>query len=529
MAIRQTKYIDITSGVGGASAVRGREFIGRVFTTNDLCGFGHVYEFNDADPVVSYFGGNSAEANFALKYFGFVSKSVTKAKKLSFMKWADGSVEGYSGSAYVLGMKNPEETVSLYQDTNAKLILAVDDERYEYDVDLSDDSGDSDDFAPQSLQQICNAVANALTQSATHPIQGAEVSITSDSKIKVSLGSGSPIFGKQVKGFIPAELGVASYDLSELLGIDAPHSVCSNVAPAAGETPVEAATRSDRISDNYGSFVFLDGVPETDATYANLLSVIAWNKAKNYKYLFVATSRGYTDADGNLAVSDALSMGTATLGTAPDSCVWAYRNETDAVASLPMSLFATTDFLRANSTKTFMYQQNALIPAAITSDAGANALDAVNVNYIGSTQSAGSAISFTQDGVSCDGTEIGVVCNEIWLKSSFFTAILNAFLSLEKIPANEDGIGIIKTVMMDTITTAIRNGTIQPRKELTVTQKVYIGQVTGDTEAWKTVYDNGYWLDVVIEDIDNKKVAKYVLVYSKGDAVRKVEGSDILI
>ena len=57
----------------------------------------------------------------------------------------------------------------------------------------------------------------------------------------------------------------------------------------------------------------------------------------------------------------------------------------------------------------------------------------------------------------------------------------------------------------------------------------YIGQVLGNTDAWQDVYSNGYVLNIAIEKDGNRYVGKYILVYSKGDSVRKVEGSDILI
>ena len=330
-----------------------------------------------------------------------------------------------------------------------------------------------------------------------------------------------------IEGFVPYTGVSANYDLGTLLGITTGSAIVSNYA--ATETPAEAAARSDALSDNYGSFVFLGGIRDT-IDFPQTKAVAEWNKSKNYKYLFLTSAGGYTNSVGGLVDNNIVPLGTALKGVAPDTVVLDYRFTTDYIEALVAALFATTDFQRANSTKCYMYQQNDSIEPSITSDASANILDALNVNYMGVTQNAGGLIQFLQDGVACDGTDIGVVCNEIWMKSSFWSAIMNLLLTVEKVPANEDGVGILKTVMMDTINTAIRNGTIQPRKTLTTNQKVYIGQVTEDSEAWQDVYNNGYVLKLKIEaDDNNRYVAKYVLVYSKGDAVRKVEGSDVLI
>ena len=61
MAIRFTKYIDITSGVGAGAVVPRRDLIGRVFSSNSLIPPGSFLEFDTASDVSSYFGSSSQE------------------------------------------------------------------------------------------------------------------------------------------------------------------------------------------------------------------------------------------------------------------------------------------------------------------------------------------------------------------------------------------------------------------------------------------------------------------------------------
>ena len=61
-----------------------------------------------------------------------------------------------------------------------------------------------------------------------------------------------------------------------------------------------------------------------------------------------------------------------------------------------------------------------------------------------------------------------------------------------------------------------------------------IGQLTGDENAWQQVARIGYWLDCVLQsyvttDSRTEWKAVYTLIYSKDDAIRKVEGSHVLI
>jgi hypothetical protein len=80
---------------------------------------------------------------------------------------------------------------------------------------------------------------------------------------------------------------------------------------------------------------------------------------------------------------------------------------------------------------------------------------------------------------------------------------------------------------------ALLNGTISVGKELDVNDKLFIGNITNDSNAWRKVQVNGYWLDVqiikVIVDSVTKYKAVYTLIYSKDDVIYKVEGRDILI
>lgn len=504
MAIRQTKYIDITSGVGGQSTVSDREMIARIFTDSPLCGIGHVYEFADADAVMSYFGSESVEYSYAARYFGFISKSVSKAKKISYIKWAP------TGSLpYIKSTAPVSSIIEYYKNSNGKLMFSFGETTEEFTVNVS---------SAESLTDVATAIQTAIDAK----YSGTTVDITSGI-ITITLPNS---ITDTVNACVAYTVSSGTHDLATLLNITSGGApVLSNYSNA--ETPAEAASRSDSISDNYGSFFF---VGNTTPTKEQSRAVAQWNKTKNYKYLYIVARVGYTTAIGSLAgdIVDWADKDDGLFGFT-GTALWCYRKTSDRIEALPSALFATTDYSRANTTKTFMYQMDDTISAAITNDATANILDALNVNYIGVTQSAGGLIQFSQDGNNMDGVETSVYCNEVWMKASFWTNIMNLFLAVEKVPANDDGIALIKSMMMSTITTAISNGTIQAHKELTTVQKAYIGQVLADTEAWKNVYQNGYVLQISIANENNRYIGKYLLVYSKGDAVRKVEGSDILI
>lgn len=94
MAISFQKYVDITSGVGGSGGVSQRDLIARIFTTNTDLTVGSLAEFDTLADVGTLFGTSSTEYKMAAFYFGWVSKSITSPKKISFARWDDTPVTG---------------------------------------------------------------------------------------------------------------------------------------------------------------------------------------------------------------------------------------------------------------------------------------------------------------------------------------------------------------------------------------------------------------------------------------------------
>ncbi len=84
-----TKYVNITSGVGGGAGVAQRSFAGRLFTTNSLLSTGQVKEFTTLADVGTFFGTTSGEYLRAEFYFGYVSKNITSPQMLSFSMWTN--------------------------------------------------------------------------------------------------------------------------------------------------------------------------------------------------------------------------------------------------------------------------------------------------------------------------------------------------------------------------------------------------------------------------------------------------------
>ena len=292
------------------------------------------------------------------------------------------------------------------------------------------------------------------------------------------------------------------------------------------EKPADALDRCDRADDNFGSFCFMENL-----TLEEIGELAETNASYNHKYLY-------------------------SVDFAPDDCkriLYRVRGASGTCFTLdkfnafarfmPMALFAATKYDRVNATKVFMYQQFDGERASVTTSQDADKYDAFDidgqgtrfpVNYYGATQQAGSLINFYQDGYNADGLDTACYCNEIWLKDAISVELLNTFIALEKIPADNVGEAIVRNAIISVLNEGIRNEAITTGKTLDNVQRAYVDRVAGEANAWENVETYGYWIDTTVKHrtLAGGKVqyyADYALVYSKGDAIRKVEGSDILI
>lgn len=328
------------------------------------------------------------------------------------------------------------------------------------------------------------------------------------------------------------------------------------------ESPLTAFNRVDGLTNNFGSFTFL-GVVVTStpsawaASHAYAVGDVVTNSGSPYICTVAHTSastfdaskwekayKSYTTteleavAEENAALDWKYLMVINALPTDYDDIVEAigeYQGMCYVIgndhyaARLIQSVAASTDYGATNSATVFMYKTFDGELPTVTTDALADALDASHVNYYGRTQTNGKTIDFLQRGVLSNGDDIACYCNELWFKSAIITSVVNLFTSVEKVPADSDGSAMIANIVNEVCSNAITNGVILVGKNLDATQKQTIFSLTNDKNAATLVEEQGYWLRCVIVKEGTEYKCKYRCVYSKGDAIRKVEGVHNLV
>lgn len=491
MTINISRFVRITSGVGGASGVPSRELIGRLFTTNVLVPAGAVVEFDSLSAVVGYFGPGE-EANRAAFYFGFISKSLGSPKALSFSR-----IALTAEPARVFGME-ADSLASLKLITAGALTVNV-------GADVASLTGLS--FATANTYADVATVLQTALRAVENAPQFATASVTYNAV------SGGFNFMASVPGNATVSVSGVSADA---LGWGSQAILSPG---AAAQTPMEALSASYDASSNFGSFAFVPSL-----TDAQLVEVAEWTAALNVE--LIACVR-VTDASLATLPAAVENLAGVALTYAP--------NPAEYDEMVPMIVFASTNYDQTGSAQTYMFQQ-ANLSAKVTTDSRASELDALRVNYYGRTQSGGQALTFYMRGVLC-GTltaplDMNTFANEIWFKDAARSALMGLLLAAPRVPANADGRAQVLAVVQEPITRALRNGTVSVGKTLTAAQKAYVTTVTADPDAWRQIEGTGYWVDAVVVSVAGTPPeyrVDYRLVYSKDDAIRLIVGQHDLV
>lgn len=496
MSITIKKYVDITSGVGAGNVVRERELIGRIFTDNTRVPVDSLVELSSAADARSYFGVSSEEAARATFYFSFISKNIVAPKKLQFARYASAAA-----APRIYGARLAATLASFQAITAGSLSITA-------GADTANLAG-LNFSAATTFANVASILQTAIRAAAG--TQFATATVTYDPVASAFNFTGSVAAA--------AAMSVAPGSLTTLLG----WGLGAVMSPGAAATdPVSAVDASAGASNNFGSFLFIPALTEVQ-----IVAVAAANSARNVEFMYTV---GVDDT--NVA-----SLAAALLNTAGVTLTYApVAEEFDEMA--PMIVMAATDYSKRNSVQNYMFQQFAGLSPKVITTAQSDQFDDLRVNYYGSTQTAGQIINFYQRGVmgglATALVDQNIYANELWLKDVAAANILSLLLSVGRVPANADGVGQIIAILQGVIDRALYNGTISVGKTLTTLQRLYVTEMTDDELAWHQVQDFGYWITCVMQsyvttDGRTEYKAVYTLIYAKDDAVRKVEGTHVLI
>ena len=365
-------------------------------------------------------------------------------------------------------------------------------------------------------------------------------SSASDSTLKTEIEKNGPValdeeeikylFGESSDVYKFAKRYYGYYNLSNRTS-----SPLKVVKLKAEETPKDALIRVAGSDNGFGSFVFIGDFDENA-----LAEVYKENGKSNTSFLAVhCIVAGDTDDEtsGKYTVSSAADKCSTggTFNGIEGLCV-VYGND-KYTAAIPMAIFASTDYDGTNSVVCQMFKQHDDEIPTVTNDDDYNMLTKAHVNFYGTTQSNGKTISFYMPGYNVDGTDTAIYCNEIWFKSLCTTNLVSMLVENGRIPANDDGVTMVKNVVLDACVPAATAGvfmaktpTKEERRRITAICAMddYTDAQTESVVA--SVETNGYGVVAYLgKNVDGDRIIEYYVFYGTADSIRAVKGNDLLV
>lgn len=501
MAISLTRYINITSGVGAGTVVPNRELILRIFDTNPLVPPNTEVEYtvDELNTIGQVYGTMSEEYLRAVFYFGWTSKNLTRAQKISYARYVD-----VDSAPYIFGHIQTQALATYTAITDGSFGLTI-------GADVNVFTG-LDFSAATSLADVATIIQAAIN--AETGIMWTAATVT----FNATRGSFDFEGGDAVNAVISVQQGVTGTPIASLIGW-LTGAIVGNGSLAQSITTT--LNNSYNQSNNFGSFLFMQSL-----TLDQIVEAAVWTNGLNIRVMYMVPVTLANAANYFAALQNYGGVGVTISETAGE-----YPEQ------VPAMILAATDYTGTDSVQNYEFQQFDLTPS-VSDDTTAEVLEAQRINYYGVTQQAGKSIAFYQQGVLMGQTtspaDMNVFANEIWLKDAADATLLNLLLALPKVSANLQGKSQITSTLQSVISSAINNGTISVGKTLTDDQKLFITEETQDPNAWYQVQNLGYWLNVsivpfVAQNNATQYKAVYTLIYSKNDDIRKVDGTHVLI
>lgn len=495
MPISMKKYVDIKSGINNIRTATEKELIARIFVNNSRLNPKELYEFENSAEVSNFFGNDSVEYEIAKRYFGYINKYSRSPKKISYYRdWREGINALFFS----------------YEDITLATVKAITDGELKISINDVEKTLSSLDFSSATDMSDVASILQTAIRGAGSEGENMYLNATVEAfDDRLMLTSGVKDYGTI---FIVEESTVADalqFHVDEDGFIGRPEGTAKQVFDESYE-----------VSNNFATYTFI-GMNNAD-DIADLANDVNEDYPSEFMTIVSVTENNAETIQSAVSNINGVSLELCNNDEARYNFV------------LPMAITATTDYNKENGTVNYMYNQDENMEVIVDNDNSAERFDELKVNYYGRTQQAGQKLAFYQNGVlQGNYQDQNIYVNEIWLKDALTTKFLNYMLLTSNWYANKAGQAIGQGLIVDIIERAKLNGTITTEKEISENDKVYIYKVTADENAWRQIYELGYYLITSISKvtINNQETYQfnYTLLYSKGDSIKKVEGQNILI
>ncbi len=417
--------------------------------------------FVSASAVAAVFGAESAEASFAQQYFtGLINQQKTPDALII------GRLINEDAAAWIRTAPITLKLADLKKITDGALTIEVNGTEVKAtDIDFSNATSFS-----QAATLIAAKVGGTV---GSYNSDLAEIILTTEAMgedASISFAS-SPESGT---------------DLATLLGFTEPAgAILSQGAKAL--TPAANLEAICNVTRNWTQFTTIEEV--TDEEAAKAYAAWAVGEYDDYVYVFWSSDDKMTNqltADSTIA--SALSGYSTTF---------AFYCKTNAAAAAIIAYPATIKWDATQGMKVLFGKQVSGVPAIVTTESAAAALDELKVSYLGEFATRNAEYQIFNRGAMM-GSKYGFLdaaIGMIWLRAKIQRACMDGFSSVNRVPYNQKGYAMIDAWISDPIGEAKKVGVIDEGVKLSDAQKAQITQEVGE-DISDTLFSNGYWFGI---------------------------------
>jgi hypothetical protein len=531
VSIPASAIVSVTPNVIDAGGT-GLDLSGLVLTNSNRVPFGTVQAFVSPTSVADFFGGSSAEAAFAVRYFAGYDGSPVKPAQLLFCQYAAAAVPGYLRGASLKGM-----TLAQLQAIAGTITLTIDGANVTSGaINLSGATSFSN---AATIIQTALAHADAHVTAAIATTGIMTVSAVADGALaigQVITGTNVPA-GTTISALGSGTGGTGTYTVSPAPGVAVSSTAItagatavafdsvsngfvitggtpgagfnvSAAADGAAATPLKLTAATGAVTSAGGNASTPGGamdvvVADTQdfATFTTLfkpatndmVAFAAWNNGKSNRYVYVLW-----DNNAALTTNDDSATALGLIVAAGYSATLPIYEPVDGAykAAFAMGWAASIDFTRVNGRTNLAFRSQSGLIAGVTNQQIAEQLIANGCNFYGSYATANDQFVFFYPGQATGAFDwADSLINEIWMTNAFQLALMSLLTSIPSIPYNSQGYALIEAALADPINAAVSFGAIRAGVPLSALQAAEVNNAAGARVA-DTISSRGWYLQV---------------------------------
>lgn len=240
---------------------------------------------------------------------------------------------------------------------------------------------------------------------------------------------------------------------------------------------------------NWVTFTTVDNVTTDEIVEMSEWSNARYNEGTQFLYVFY-------DTDEAMFTADPSATAAAILQDLNVNGVCGVYGDVRHACFI-MGSIASISWDRPNSTITLAYKTQSGLGANVVRGDRAQALENLQMNFIGDYASRNSEFILHQPGCMFGPWSwIDSYINSVWLTNALQVQILSGFQTVKRVPYNNEGYTFIRAWCADVIERGITNGVISTGVNLSQTQITALQQEAGQDISTE-LFNNGYFLQIL--------------------------------